>query len=248
MKRTLTFALLGFFLLAACQSAATTTPPASTSTAAPSPKPTAIPSPSPAPTAAPTATLVPAPRTFTEEFDATLPNWASFQVNNTGLDQQIQNGYLVFILTAPNDWVYSLYTRQDYKDVRVDARADNRSKEPAALGIVCRYSETDGWYEFNIYTDQTYMLLYGQGLKDGMARYVPLYRGQSEKIRVGGEANEIGLLCQGNILTPYINGVQMRKWEEQKFGLTNGKIGVSASAFENLPIVAGFDWVKVSEP
>lgn len=159
-----------------------------------------------------------------------------------------KSGSLVFDLSAPNQWLSSIYNAQEYNDVRVDAQAGFLSGNDGALGVICRYSKTNGWYEFNIYADQTYMLLYGQWLTEGMASYVPLYQGESEKIRVGGEANEIGLSCRANILTPYINGVQMRKWEEKKFGLTNGEIGISASAFENAPITAGFDWVKVSEP
>ena len=27
-----------------------------------------------------------------------------------------------------------------------------------------------------------------------------------------------------------------------------GKVGITASSFENTPVIAAFDWVKVSEP
>ncbi|MBI1794219.1 MAG: hypothetical protein HYR70_08495 [Chloroflexi bacterium] len=247
MKRTLTLTLLGFFLLAACQSAATTTPLASTSTVAPSPKPTAIPSPSPVPTAAPTATLVPAPRTFEEQFDANPQYWSFLQIDNGQPfpGPGVEAGNLVFDLNAPNQWAYALYGGQDYLNVRVDAQVEVRAGD-GAVGIVCRYSEKDGWYEFNIYSDQTYMLLFGQWLRPGVAHYMPMYRGESEKIKSG--TNEIGLLCDGDTLTPFVNGVQMKKWQELKFGLKNGGIALSSASFNAVPFTIAYDWVKVSEP
>ena len=115
-----------------------------------------------------------------------------------------------------------------------------------AFGVICRYSEEQGWYEFNIYTDQSYELLFGQWLSPGIARYTPLSSGGSEKIK--GDSNEIGLLCQGSTLTPFINGVQMRSWQDNKFGLKAGMIGISAASFESVPFTIAYDWLKVSEP
>ncbi len=158
----------------------------------------------------------------------------------------MDSGLLVFDLPLPNQWVYAIYGGQDYADVRVDAQVETRAGADGALGIVCRYNESEGWYEFNIYADQTYELLFGQWLTQGVARYTPIYRGKSEKVKA--DANEIGLLCEGDVLTPFINGVQMRKWEEKKFGLKRGKIGLSASSFENAPLTIAYDWLKVSEP
>ncbi len=130
--------------------------------------------------------------------------------------------------------------------MRVDAQVEVRAGNDGTVGVVCRYSQTDGWYEFNIYADQTYMLMYGQWLSPGIARYTPLHRVSSEKIKVG--ANQIGLVCQGDTLTPYINNVRMQVYEENKVGLTNGNIGLTASSFADVPFIAAFDWVKVSEP
>ena len=212
-----------------------------------SPELTAVPSLSPVPSSTPTETLAPAPRTFNEGFDGSMPYWTFQQIGNGQPfpGPSAEAGYLVFDLTAPNQWVYALYGGQDYQNVRVDAQVGVRAGD-GALGVVCRYNEKDGWYEFNIYSDQTYMLLYGQWLAPGIAHYSPLYHGNSEKIKSG--ANEIGLLCDGSSLTPFINGVQMRKWDEQKFGLTQGKIGITAASFADVPFNAAYDWVKVSEP
>ena len=88
--------------------------------------------------------------------------------------------------------------------------------------------------------------MYGQWLSPGIARYMPLRRSNSEKIKTG--ANKIGLVCQGNKLTPYINDVRMQVYEDNKVGLKDGNIGLTASSFTDVPFAAAFDWAKVSEP
>ncbi len=230
--------VLSIFLFACQPTKSTPVPP--TQTVAPPPEATA--------TLEPTATPVQAPplRDFTEEFDSPSLYWFTVGTNNLVPDVQLQNGFLVFNLTQTNTWADTIYSGQDYQDVRVDAQVEVRAGNDGTVGVVCRYSQTDGWYEFNIYADQTYMLMYGQWLSPGIARYTPLHRVSSEKIKVG--ANQIGLVCQGDTLTPYINNVRMQVYEENKVGLTNGNIGLTASSFADVPFIAAFDWVKVSEP
>jgi len=232
-------------LLYACGSTGTAASPSATRTRVP--ESTAIPETSPIPPA-PTGTLLPGPRLFTEEFDEGLAYWAFLQVDNgqPAPGPSPEGGFLVFDLPASNQWVYALYGSHDYADVRIDAQVEVRAGQDGAPGIVCRYGEKDGWYEFNIYPDQAYSLLFGQWLTQGVARYTPIYRGTSEKIQ--GAANEIGLICQGNTLTPFINGVQIRKAQVERYGLKTGKIGLSAASFEETPFMIAYDWVRVSEP
>jgi len=194
----------------------------------------------------PTATLPPALRDFTEEFNSSSPFWSNFGTNDIAPDVQLQNGFLVFNLTQSNEWADTIYNAQDYQDVRVDAQVEVRSGNNGTVGIVCNYSQTNGWYEFNIYADQTYAITYGRWLAPGLARYIPLRLTSSEKIKTG--TNQIGLVCQGNTLTPYINNVRMIVYEDNKVGLKDGNVGLTASSFTDVPFVAAFDWVKVSEP
>ncbi len=222
------------FLLGCQPTKSTPLPP--TETVAPAPEATV--------TSDPTATLAPAPRDFTEEFNSPSPYWPSFETNGSNSDIQLQNGFLVFNLAQTNNWADTIYNAQTYQDVRVDAQVEVRAGNDGAVGIICRYSPTNGWYEFNIYADQTYVLMYGQWLSPGLARYMPLHITGSEKIKTG--ANQIGLACQGDTLTPYINNVRMITYEDNKVGLKEGNIGLTASSFSDVPFVAAFDWVKVS--
>ncbi len=236
-QRSRLLLFLAFMFLSACQPVKST-PPSPTGTVTPTPEATSIPE--------STSTPVPAPREFTDEFDSLSPHWYNFGTNNIEPDIQPQNGSLVFNLVRTYDWADTIYNAQSYQDVRVDAQVEVRSGGDGTVGVVCRYSQTDGWYEFNIYADQTYMLMYGQWLTPGIVRYMPLRHTGSEKIKAG--TNQIGLVCRGNSLTPYINSVRMMEYEDNKVGLKEGNIGLTASSFADAPFVAAFDWVKVSEP
>jgi len=226
-----------FVFLSGCKPVKSTPPPP-TQTVTPLPEATS--------TLEVTSTSIPSPRDFTEEFDMSSPYWSTFGTNTIEPDIQFQNGFMVFNLARTNDWADAVYTAQSYQDVRVDAQVEVRSGSDGTVGIVCRYSKTNGWYEFNIYADQTYMLMYGQWLAPGVVRYIPLRHTGSEKIKEG--TNHIGLVCRENTLTPYINNVRMIVYEDNKIGLKEGSIGLTASSFADVPFVAAFDWVKVSEP
>jgi len=246
MKRILLITLL--LASVACQpadSAPAPDPAPSTATYTP-PAPV---TPTPEPTLAPTLPPTPLPRFFTEEFEGALPGWSVLQSNTDSPPQtRMQDGALIFELTLPYSWVYAILGTETYTDVRIDALVQSRASSPESIGLVCRYHEQDGWYEFNISGDRTYSVLYGQWLAEGVARYIPIAIDGSEYLNPSGADNEIGLSCQGTTLWLYINGKLFRKLNEARFALTEGKVGLSISSFENTPVTAGFDWVRVSEP
>ena len=196
----------------------------------------------------PTATLTPAPHTFTEGFDAGAPYWIFLQAGVPGgaLNRASEGGALRFDLTDAEQWVYALYDPYVYEDVRVDAVVEFGAAGQASAGVICRYDPAVGWYEFNIHPDGTYSLLFGQWLADGIARYAPLVVAESEHILPS--ANEIGLVCEADILTPYINGTQLRKRQEKLHVLTEGKVGLAAASFENGGLAISYDWVSVGSP
>ena len=210
---------------------------------------------SPAPTSTPTGetplvreTPTPPSPNFTEPFDVLPPRWAFLHIDNgQALASPVaRDGFLVFDLPASNEWGYALYQGRPYSDVAITAQVQYRTEGDGAAGVICRYDESRGWYELSVFQDQTYQLLFGQWLASGVARYTPLYRGQSTKIQP--DSNEIGLECQGSTLTPIINGVNQHQWQEQKFALPQGEIGLAASSFADAPARIAFDSVQVTEP
>jgi hypothetical protein len=246
------FLVVWIFLLVACQ------PAASTPTAVPLLSPTAtIPATStpvpvtdtPAPTPTSEFTTTPLPRLFTNEFDSPLEGWTILQTGSDAAPNvNAENSTLTLQMDTPFTWVYAVYGAQEYADVRVDARFTNQAASPASIGLICRYSATEGWLEYNVYSDGTYSVLYGQWLADGIANYLPVLSSSSSAILPSGSSQEIGLICSGTTLSLLIDQTIIRSVDVSRFELATGKVGLTVSSFENIPVMTAFDWVKVSEP
>ncbi len=247
MKRLLLISLL---LLAACQGATLESSPIPVVTptrVTPTPVPATIP---PTTVPSPTATPLPPEKYFTEEFDTTPIYWSTLYASGDSSRVDILNNdsALIFELYSPNTWLYVIYGAYEYDSVHIETRVESRGSDMNAIGLVCNYGEQAGWYEFNISSDGTYNLLYGQWLAEGIARYTPILNDTSERIRMGNTVNGIGLDCYENILQLYINEKLIRKLDVKHIGLTGGKVGFSLASFDELPVILIYDWVKVSGP
>ena len=247
MKKLL---LIGIIFLAACQPSTPSPEPTLLPTATIPPSPTPIPfteTPQPTPTLEPTPT--PLPRFFTNEFDSDLTSWTILQSGSDIAPAiKTENSSLILQMDSPFVWAYAVYDAQIYDNIRIDARFINQAGSPASIGLICRYSETDGWLEYNISTDGTYSLLYGNWLSSGIANYLPIMDGSSNLLQPSGAAQEIGMVCSGTTVSLLVNQTVVRNVDVRRFELTNGKIGITVSSFENTPVIAAFDWLTVSEP
>jgi hypothetical protein len=245
------FLLLGCFILtSACQSATPTPEPSLFSTATPPASRTPLPdTPTPDPTPTFEPSLTPLPRFFTNEFDSSLAGWVILQAGNESVPNvTTENGALLLQMDTPFTWLYTLYGAEDYADIHIETQFQNRAGTPASVGLVCRYGEEQGWFEFNVSTDGAYNILYGKWLTVGIAEYLPVTDdGSSTLIQPSGATQTVGLTCEENILSLYVDDVLLRRVDAGRFELDEGKVGITASSFQNTPIAAAFDWVQVSE-
>ncbi|MDO8752787.1 MAG: hypothetical protein Q7J80_02745, partial [Anaerolineales bacterium] len=143
-------------------------------------------------------------------------------------------------------WYYTIHNAHEYSNVFVSAKFSGTPS--GSIGVICNYSESNGWYEFNLASNGTYNVLFGQLLAQGIAQYTPIATDTTEYLQAGSLNYEIGLTCRENKLLLHINGKLFRKLDVTRYGLTEGKIGITASSFAETPMIAVFDWVKVSLP
>ena len=194
-----------------------------------------------------TFTPTPVPQFFTEEFNADMSAWTSFQTGGAQAPvAKLENGMLRVDFSSPNTWYYAIHNAHKYSDVYVSAKFVGTPS--GSVGLICDYSESNGWYEFNIASDGSYSVLFGKLLADGIAQYTPIVTDTTEYLHAGNFDYEIGLTCSENILLLHINKKLFRKLDVSHFELTEGKIGINASSFEETPMIATFDWVKVGAP
>ncbi len=222
-------------------------------------------------TAAPADTVAPptepvAEQYFTEQFDSESGNWshfvvdASIQLTSPGslasvapgdvgnMSLKVSDGHLVFDLENKGQWVYTTYDGYDYDDVRLDVVVENRGTNDNNVSLVCRYSKEEGWYEFNLANNGLYNILYGRYTPDNKIVYSRLANGGSNKIKQGKEINNYSIICKGRTLVLNINGFETRRMDDNQYVLRKGKVGVSVSSFNTLPVKVEFDSIKISEP
>ena len=80
-------------------------------------------------------------QSFTEEFDQD-PGWDYFLTagDEDKITVEFDNSLMKFDLEDVSIYAYYLYEAQEYDDVRVDIRADNRGKNNNNVSLVCRAS------------------------------------------------------------------------------------------------------------
>lgn len=246
--------LIGLFLLAGCaapsasRETATASPPVATATR---------PSPTPVPATAtetltppPTSTPEPPPRYFTEEFDSAPLYWSTLSASGDAsrVETRDEGSKLTFELYSANAWLYAIYGAHEYQTVHLEANVQSSGSNSNYMGLVCSYTEQDGWFEFNISSDGSYTVLYGEWLGEGLASYMPVADGDSPYINTGNSTNELGIDCLGDTLQLYINGKLFRNIDVSRFALDGGKVGLAVASFQEVPVILGFDWVKVRAP
>jgi hypothetical protein len=178
-----------------------------------------------------------------------LAGWVILQAGNEALPNvSLENSTLRLQMDSPYTWLYALYGSEDYSDVYIETEYVNSALSPASAGLICRYSETDGWFEYNVSTDGSYNVLYGKWLDSGIADYLPILDGTSREVKQSGDLQQIALTCTGTTLYLHINGTIVRSANVSSYDLLPGKVGVTAASFENVPVIAAFNWVTVREP
>ena len=239
------FLLIGFLAFTAACNLATPTPQAEPTLQATLP-PTLVPA-TTTPTVLPTVTNTPIPpRYFTDEFDTASSFWEFLQTGGVGAPQTLfANGALHIDIPSADTWAMGVHTAYGYSNIFVSAKISATSKGSA--GLICRYNESDGWFEFNIDSEGTYSLLLGKWLTPGIAKYIPVATGENGQLPVGNLNTEIGLSCEDNFLSLYTNGALLKRLDVTNYGLTEGNVGITASSYKEAPMTVLFEWIQVSE-
>ena len=185
---------------------------------------------------------------FKEEFSAVPDNWSVLLFNGNGSDfsPTVANGLLTYKIPKTTLEAVSVYAPQIYKDVRIDASADNQGGGDNSFNFFCRYDQNLGWYEFAISGTGQYAIKFGQWKSGtGSAAYDSIYDGATYAMREG--ANRFAIVCSGNSLSLYINDLLV-KTVGAELGPQEGLVGMGATAGKIVPAIIDYDWVQISKP
>lgn len=211
-------------------------------------EPTAQPPTEAQPTAIPATEATAVQQFFTEEFDQD-PGWDYFLTfgNEDKITLEFNNGLMIFDLEDTDIYAYYMYEGDEYRDVRIDIRAENRGKNNNNVSLVCRYSD-QGWYEFSTEGGGLWYL-YAVTFNDANeAVYNIISNGGAQPLKQGKEVNEYGMVCNGNEIILIINGKDLKKVTENNYSFRDGLVGFNISSLNVTPIILEVDWFKISEP
>lgn len=187
---------------------------------------------------------------FTEEFDQD-PGWNYFltagQDKEDSITVEFSDSLMTFDIEETGIFAYYMYEGASYEDVRIDIRAENRGKNNNNVSLVCRYSD-EGWYEFSTEGGGLWYL-YAVTINDeNEAIYNRIDNGGAASLKQGKEVNEYGMVCEGEEITLFVNGKELKTRVEDDYSLRDGLVGFNISSLNVIPIILEVDWFKVSQP
>lgn len=192
---------------------------------------------------------------FGEGFDNPLSeDWKPFMIYDVKVSDpqavtvQAGDGKLAWNFDTKGLAYYLLYNAYTYQDVKLETSFDNRGVNNNAVSLICRYDSNVGWYEFNITNGGLYNIYAMEVLGDGKYRYNRVANGGSFAIKQGKGVNEFSAICQGQLLTLYINGEKVATATAEKYSFGEGRAGVGVASFDVLPVTVSMDSFTVSEP
>lgn len=183
---------------------------------------------------------------FTEYFTRPSSLWTHWDDPGIGGSMGIGDGGYRIKITQPNRDLHALYDSSAYPNARIAVLASKLDgPDNNTMGILCRFQDSSNHYAFLIGSDGyfgivkveagEYTILNGPGFQ-----YSPTI------LEGSGASNWIEAGCLGSHLMLMVNGELLVYVEDETF--QDGKIGLTAGAFETPGVDIFFDEFSVSLP
>ena len=144
---------------------------------------------------------------FVEDFNEDpSPDWGLYVISGdeNKLTTYFDNSMMYFELNGPEIYAYYFYEYYTYDDVRLELEAENFGLNRNNVSLVCRQYGLE-WYEFSVESGGLWYLFAHND--DG---FNLLSSGGTKLLKMGKEVNDYGMTCQGNTITMYINGLEIK--------------------------------------
>jgi hypothetical protein len=143
-----------------------------------------------------------------------------------------------------------IFTAEKYPNVQIETTATSNNDNSHTVSLICRYNETEGWYEFEVSGSGDYFI-YQVNVVNEKKDYTVLTSGNSPVVKIGkGNENTYAAECSENNLSLFINNkdnpVATVKDPASKF--TDGMVGVAVYSPESQGVDVQFAYLAISEP
>jgi hypothetical protein len=178
---------------------------------------------------------------YEDDFSDPTSGW---EVSSQGGLKDYYQGTYHIKIGDPNIFSWSTID-QSYGDVSMTVDvAFTGAADLAEMGLICRMQNNQDFYFFTIRSDGAYAVFkmyQGNEIFIGMEGYQ-----YSDAIQTGLNTNQIEVVCQGQELSLYANGVHLGTVEDSSYQV--GDVGVIAGAFEQTDVNVYFDNFIVEQP
>jgi hypothetical protein len=181
---------------------------------------------------------------LTDTFDDNKNTWDVFTQDTAS--GQVENGQLVMKVMDP-ETSYMIYSGLSLSEVDMsfDVVVQEGTSANSAFGAICRRSDADNRYMFDISADGSYTI--NKRIKSELTTLVDWK--ESNAIKTGkGEVNRVRVVCSGSKLELYVNGELLTSATDTD--LTGGTFALQAGRFkkDNKPVTINFDNLEVKYP
>lgn len=181
---------------------------------------------------------------FEDDFSNPSSNWSTGEDGDARL--AIEDSMFRIQVNAPQN-IYWTTAGQNFTDVHIDVDSKKLAgPDPAEYGVVCRYNETNGIYNFY------YLVIAG----DTYAAIVKVVNGEQQEISArdrkfdpiqgGNASNHITTECVGNRLSLSANGTELLSVTDDTH--TSGDVGLIVTTYEEGGADVKFDNFVVTAP
>jgi hypothetical protein len=184
---------------------------------------------------------------FTDDFSEPASGWGSAS-HETYVRGYQQGRYLIQV-DVPQWFVWTTAGR-NYEDAQIEVLVHPNEEVQSGYfsddhyGVLCRFTK-DQFYYFAISTDGYYAIF----LRSGEGELQPLTGRamlKSSVIHTDGSDNSLLAVCEGTLLTFFVNGEQIAQVTDDT--LLKGDVGMAAGTVDQGGMIVWFDDFEVSVP
>ncbi len=174
---------------------------------------------------------------YFDNFSSSKSGWPMYTVGEI-LADYIDMAYRITVVPEGGWWWFN--ARQNFTDFVMEVEATQIScPDDNAYGVVARLVDPRSYYMFLISGDGYYSF----GALNNSTWIKPLEWTRSSAINLGNSTNQIKLICKGDLLSFYANGVLLDEYREGT--LSYGDVGLYVRSVKGGNVTVSFDDLRV---
>jgi hypothetical protein len=179
---------------------------------------------------------------WVDDFSDPTSGWLA--ESDAAADVAYQDGVMHVLVKLPNSLAWA-FAERELSDLRLSVEATQVSgPDDNEYGVLVRMEDPDHFYRFSISGDGYYLISKHDGEKWEVLSgddWAP-----SDAIHPGTAANLLVVICQGEVMSFSVNGVQLAEVRDNSY--PRGGIGLYAGSFFEPDVEVHFDDLRVDSP